>query len=364
MAIDYTGMFTGKRPDPSAGVAGMPRDLLGQTLQGIQQGEQRARQGLGSLFNIDLSSPAEKAKKELSGLDINSPDYKARMLEIINKADPLAAAALRSSNGAGNANIGKINPQTYSAKSIQEFNRHFQQTGQQDYSLLKEIDQVSEAFKVGQMTDIRAGMKKRSESLMSAANIKIKTNTMKELLDSGLTTGTLAGLSKSAKGFAQSLFPDVEFKGLKEAEVFNALGSQLALLVRNPASDMGLPGATSNKDLAFLIDTVPGLSKSVEGNKLLLEVYDKQFEFKKNVASEQARLMKENNGVPPIDMEERLTAYAISLDVLGDDLRNRLQTKAESEDLTYDEKEFERLLALDAETVESTGTSRRQRRAN
>ena len=97
---------------------------------------------------------------------------------------------------------------------------------------------------------------------------------------------------------------------------------------------------------------------------MLLEVYDKQFEFKKNVAAEQARLMKANNGVPPIDMEERLTAYAISLDVLGDDLRNRLQTKAESEDLTYDEKEFERLLAEDAKTVESTGTSRRQRRAD
>lgn len=82
MAIDYTGMFTGKRPDPSAGVSGMPRDLLGQTLQGIQQGEQRARQGLGQMMGKDLRSPADKAREQLSQIDINSVNTPEGLLKL------------------------------------------------------------------------------------------------------------------------------------------------------------------------------------------------------------------------------------------------------------------------------------------
>ena len=82
MAIDYTGMFTGKRPDPSAGVAGMPRDLLGQTLQGIQQGEQRSRQALGQMMGKDLRSPADQAREQLSQVDINSVNTPEGLLKL------------------------------------------------------------------------------------------------------------------------------------------------------------------------------------------------------------------------------------------------------------------------------------------
>ena len=82
MAIDYTGMFTGERPNPSAGVAGMPRDLLGQTLQGIDQGEQRSRQALGQMMGKDLRSPADQAREQLSQVDIKSVNTPEGLLKL------------------------------------------------------------------------------------------------------------------------------------------------------------------------------------------------------------------------------------------------------------------------------------------
>ena len=100
MAIDYTGMFTGERPNPSAGVAGMPQDLLGQTLQGIQQGEQRSRQALGQMMGKDLRSPADQAREQLSQVDINSVNTPEGLLQLAQlqqaTGDTAGAATLAS----------------------------------------------------------------------------------------------------------------------------------------------------------------------------------------------------------------------------------------------------------------------------
>jgi hypothetical protein len=347
---DLTGLLTGISSTP---IDPMLNASLGQ--RAIARGEalgKSMRQNIGAFTGANTQTTNEKKeealKADLSTLDRNSPTYNAELVEVVNKYDPVKAAALRQqlAESAGtDAGIGQINPQFYTAESISEFNNTYRQTGQKDYSLLKEIDKVGEAYKVGQMGDIRTAMAKRSESFSSAASLKGKTDTMRELLDTGLTTGALAGVSKSAKGFAQALFPDVEFKGLKEAEVFDALGSQLALLVRNPASDMGLPGATSNRDLDFLISTVPTLQKSVEGNKLLLEVYDAQYEFKKKIMAEQNRLIKENGGIPPIDLEQKLIAFYTNATVMSEELKAKISGISEDETRpTYDEKRLAELL--------------------
>jgi len=346
---DLTGLLTGvtQAPiDPMLGATYEQRMLArgAQAAQGL-------RRGMGALTGADTRTTEEKKedalKADLSALDRSSPTYNAELVEVVNKYDPRKAAALRQqlAEQAGDAGIGQINPQFYTAESIQAFNSAYRQTGQKDYSLLEEIDKVGEAYKVGQMGDIRTAIAKRSESFSSAAGLKGKTDTMRELLDTGLTTGALAGVSKSAKSFAQSLFPDVEFKGLKEAEVFEALGSQLALLVRNPASDMGLPGATSNRDLIFLESTVPTLRKSVAGNKLLLEVYDAQYEFKKKIMAEQNRLIKENGGVPPLDLEQKLIEFYTNSTVMSEELKAKISGISEDETRpTYDQKRLDELL--------------------
>lgn len=105
MAIDYTGMFTGERPNPSAGVAGMPRDLLGQTLQGIQQGEQRAQQALGGMFGTDFRSPAQQVQEQLKQLNPNSTTDQPKIVELLKGVDPQASFAMEEKFRVENAEI-------------------------------------------------------------------------------------------------------------------------------------------------------------------------------------------------------------------------------------------------------------------
>ena len=237
-------------------------------------------------------------------------------------SDELRASA---STAEGGGAIGKLNAQFYLPDSIAKFNENLRATGLKDYSLLERVDPVKEAYQVGVIGDIRAANKKRNEAFSSASGLRGKLDTMQEILDTGLQTGALAGLSKTAKGLVQSLFPDTPLEGLAEAEVFTALSNQLALLIRNPESGMGLPGATSNADLIFLKDSVPGLQKSPEGNKMLIEVYRKTYKFQKSMVQEQARLISANGGVPPLDMEARMLEFVDAQDILGDELREKLK---------------------------------------
>jgi hypothetical protein len=275
-------------------------------------------------------------------------------------ADELrAAASAATAATSGGEAIGKLNAQFYLPDSIAAFNENLRVTGLKDYSLLERVDPVKEAYQVGVITDIRASNKKRSEAFSSAAGLRGKLDIMKEILDSGLQTGALAGLSKTAKGFAQSLFPNTPIDGLAEAEVFTALSNQLALLIRNPESGMGLPGATSNADLIFLKESVPGLQKSPEGNLMLIEVYRKTYDFQKSMVQEQARLISENGGVPPLDMEARMVEFVNAQDILGDPLRARLQAGGgKSYNEARHEEEVAAALAARAAS-NATGTAKR-----
>ena len=96
MAIDFTGMFTGKRPDPSV-VSNQPPSGLGPSAQAsmqvIQQGEQRAKQGLSGMFGTDFRSPAEQVKEQLVQLDRNKLEDQPKIVELLRRVDPQASFA-------------------------------------------------------------------------------------------------------------------------------------------------------------------------------------------------------------------------------------------------------------------------------
>jgi hypothetical protein len=50
-----------------------------------------------------------------------------------------------------------------------------------------------------------------------------------------------------------------------------ALSKEMAMQMRNPAGGAGMPGAMSDADRRFLEQTVPGLSQTPGGNKLIIE---------------------------------------------------------------------------------------------
>ena len=102
MAIDFTGMFTGNRPDPSIvnnNISGLGPSAQA-SMQVIQQGEQRARQGLGQMMGKDLRSPADQAREQLSQVDINSVNTPEGLLKLAQlkqaMGDTGAAMALAS----------------------------------------------------------------------------------------------------------------------------------------------------------------------------------------------------------------------------------------------------------------------------
>jgi hypothetical protein len=396
--VDITGLLTGlagtdleqegiKRASAIQG-KGLGSNLARSLALQAPQREQMMRQGAGGLFGVDTRTAGQQIQEQLGQLDVTTPAGQQQAVKLVAQIDPTRALALQTQFSEANRTaslderaiaadelraaasaataatsggeaIGKLNAQFYLPDSIAAFNENLRVTGLKDYSLLERVDPVKEEYQKGVITDIRAANKKRSEAFSSAANLRGKLDTMKELLDSGLQTGALATVSKTAKGLAQYLFPNTPIDGLAEAEVFTALSNQLALLVRNPESGMGLPGATSNADLTFLKESVPGLQKSKEGNLMLIEVYRKTYDFQKSMVQEQARLISENGGVPPLDMEARMVEFVNAQDILGQELRDKIK-KGGGESYDKERLAKDKAVALAArEASNNAGTAKR-----
>ena len=125
-----------------------------------------------------------------------------------------------------------------------------------------------------------------------------------------------AGAINQAKRILDVL--GVETVGLDKAQYFESITNKMALILRNPDSGLGLTGSTSNRDLSFLKASVPGLSKTAEGNMLILRAYEKVHNYKKAINDEQVRLIEENNGIAPMDLDAQLSKFANKMDVLGE----------------------------------------------
>jgi len=326
---DIAGLLTGisstQQPvQPIPGTPGFRGQFGAARAQGLGA-------GLGGLLRGGAPSTQERIQGALSQLDLNNPDDLATLAKVQQARGDLAGAAQTASKiealkqyqekldleerkvaateaEAGGAGIGKLNPQMYTPESLQQFSENLQETGEKDYGLLKEIDLVKKTFEVKTSEDIVKKIGERAERLSSSAQRQSSFNQMSRLLDTGLKTGSLAGLSKSFKGVLSSVL-GVEIEGLAEAEALEAISNKLALEVRNPASGMGLPGATSNRDLDFLIASIPGLRKSVKGNRLMIALAKEQHKMRQALDREQARIIKENGGFAPLDLETQLASF-------------------------------------------------------
>lgn len=102
-----------------------------------------------------------------------------------------------------------------------------------------------------------------------------------EGIDTGKFTGTTLEIKKAAKaagidlGVADNAGP---------LEAARALTSEMALMVRNPDSGMGMPGAMSDADRNFIVNMQPGIETTPEGRKLLIETAVKMERRKQEIA--------------------------------------------------------------------------------
>lgn len=92
-------------------------------------------------------------------------------------------------------------------------------------------------------------------------------------LNAGLETGPLAETTLALRRLGQALGMDVDENAAADAEMLKSVTNRMALMMRNPDSGMGMPGAVSDRDLTFLKDAQIGLDRSPEGNRRMLRAF-------------------------------------------------------------------------------------------
>ena len=325
--VDITGLLTGLAGTPDLEREGIKRAsaVQGQGLGSnlarslalqAPQREQMMRQGAGGLFGVDTRTAGQQVEEQLGQVDTSTPAGKKQAIKLIAQIDPVKAMELQNAfsqqeqelAAEADSGIGKINPQQYTPASVQQYNEKFRNTGIKDYNLLEEIDLAGKTFEIKTMENIVSTIGKRGEAFQSSMKRQADYTNIEKLLDAGLNTGALAGLTTGFKAIASDVL-GVDIEGLGEIEALESISNKLALGIRNPASGMGLPGATSNRDLDFLLAAIPGLRKSEAGNRLMIKIAREEHKLAGDLRREQQRIIKENGGKPPLDLEDRLVQY-------------------------------------------------------
>jgi len=183
------------------------------------------------------------------------------------------------------------------------------------------VDAATQEF--GRSIGTRAAA--RLETAASAVGQNETLMRMAQSIGDGARTGIGQETLLNIQNLGQSMFGLPISENASEQEVLRALSNRLVMEVRNPTSGMGLPGSTSNRDLDFLTASVPGLAKTPQGNALLIEYLMKQNQFKQDIANEQQRIIDENNGVVPSNLDTRLMRYANQYQFADDEFKREVE---------------------------------------
>ena len=166
-------------------------------------------------------------------------------------------------------------------------------------------EQTEEAKTVGK------GQGERYNDIVKAGDVGFRQKNMygrlEQLLD-GVTTGKLAPTGTQVAAVAESLGLQID-KNLSNKQAAQALSNQLALELRNPAGGAGMPGAMSDSDRKFLADSIPSLSQTVEGNKLMIQ-YAKATAQRAIDVSKMASAYRQKHGTLDVGFNQELQSWA------------------------------------------------------
>lgn len=95
-------------------------------------------------------------------------------------------------------------------------------------------------------------------------------NAFAEVLD-GVSTGSLSNIQVDFSRLGSSLGLEIP-ADMDKLQAGRAIANQLALLVRNPDSGLGMPGQVSDRDVNFLKESMPRIVNTPGGNKMIIEV--------------------------------------------------------------------------------------------
>lgn len=114
-----------------------------------------------------------------------------------------------------------------------------------------------------------------------------------------VNTGKFKGTTVDLKAAVKSLGVDLNALGVADdvapAQAARALSNQLALELRNPAGGAGMPGALSDKDREFLLQSIPGLENDPQAIGKMIE-YRVKLAQREQAVAKKARDYRKRHG--------------------------------------------------------------------
>lgn len=129
--------------------------------------------------------------------------------------------------------------------------------------------------------------------------------------------GRLTGMAMTAASIGNSLGIPVDPK-LGDKQAAEALFNEFALKLKNAGGTNQMPGALSDRDLAFLQATAPQLTQSAAGRRQIIDSYRKLAQRDQQVASMAAAYKQRNGGRLDDGFFERLAAWSERNPLFGD----------------------------------------------
>lgn len=191
----------------------------------------------------------------------------------------------------------------------------------------KEEDAYKEARAKGfvkQAEDLRGLWQKSNNSIQNLDRLEGL------LTDPNVGKGALAETISGLKNVAATF--GVDIKGLPAEQAIVALTNEMALQARNPAGGAGMPGAMSDSDRAFLANMQPGLSKTPEGRKQIIQTMRRIAERERDIAK-MANAYERKNGRLDANFERELYDYAEKNPLFSPTTANAGLSSAEQQEL-------------------------------
>lgn len=149
----------------------------------------------------------------------------------------------------------------------------------------------------------------------TVAGSKIEKFRRMSQLAEGINTGKLAPAIADVSAIADSLGVKID-RNLGSKQALEALSNEVALSLRGTADGGGMPGAMSDKDREFLKAMTPGLAKTPEGNKLIIESGIKLAQRQQEIAKKAREYRAKNRTLE--GFSEFMQKYADENPLFGD----------------------------------------------
>ena len=185
-------------------------------------------------------------------------------------------------------------------------------------------------FETSEQKEIGKSAGEEFNTLTTSAASALENNNnlevMQELVNlDDIKTGFAGNLRTTVAGIAAEFGVKTDIQNLTAAEALNAVSGKIVL-----DGLSNFKGAISDGERAFLVSITPGLTNTIEGNKLLIQIGKRTNDLGIALAGEAEKWVQENGGLSKKNAQGQSwqqfkAAFHKSNPVLNKDLKKQIQ---------------------------------------